>query len=319
MDFFIVSLFCIRLNTKQKDVYTIYINNIYMMKSALPSTEIEYQNPNIEKLVDDNEHDQKIETFCDLKENMESIAEMENKMSNSKKNIPFWSENPNILFQQKYVFEFYPVDGMSYAQKLNAITRTVILLVLIFFLYSNNFRMLIIGIITFMAIYVLYFFHMKEKEKRESKRGKENSNEGFANPAVDYMKENEMPIPTDVFDTPDSSNPFSNVLVTDIDYNPHKKPAPPAYNKIVGDNILTQAKKLVSDANPDHPDIADKLFGDMGSNMEFEQSLRPFTSTPNTMLPNDQGAFAEFCYGSMISCKEGNDFACARNLARHIN
>ena len=57
----------------------------------------------------------------------------------------------------------------------------------------------------------------------------------------------------------------------------------------------------------------------MGSNFEFEQSLRPFHSTPSTTIPNDQGAFAEFCYGSMISCKEGNEFACARNHARHIN
>jgi hypothetical protein len=178
---------------------------------------------------------------------------------------------------------------------------------------------LIIGIITFLAIYILHYFHEKEKEKRESKRDADIGKENFANPAIDYMKENNMPIPTDVFDEPDSSNPFGNVLVTDYDYNPEKKPAPPAYNKIVGDKILDQAKKFVSDANPDHPNIAEKLFGDMGSNLEFEQSLRPFTSNANTMIPNDQGAFAEFCYGSMISCKEGNEFACARNLARHVN
>jgi hypothetical protein len=51
----------------------------------------------------------------------------------------------------------------------------------------------------------------------------------------------------------------------------------------------------------------------------FEQSLMPFNSNPNTTIPNDQQAFAEFCYGSMISCKEGNQFACARNLSRHTN
>ena len=135
----------------------------------------------------------------------------------------------------------------------------------------------------------------------------------------DYLKENNMPIPDDVFGEPDSSNPFNNVMVTDYDYNPQKKPAPPAFNKVVEEDILKQAKQLVSDANPDHPDIANKLFSDMGSNFEFEQSLRPFHSTPSTTIPNDQGAFAEFCYGSMISCKEGNEFACARNHARHIN
>ena len=62
-----------------------------------------------------------------------------------------------------------------------------------------------------------------------------------------------------------------------------------------------------------------KLFKDAGSELMFEQSLRPFNSNPSTTIPNDQAGFAEFCYGSMISCKEGNQFACARNLARHTN
>ena len=47
--------------------------------------------------------------------------------------------------------------------------------------------------------------------------------------------------------------------------------------------------------------------------MEFEQSLRPFYSNPSTTIPNDQGSFADFCYGSMVSCKEGNPYACYRN------
>ena len=58
---------------------------------------------------------------------------------------------------------------------------------------------------------------------------------------------------------------------------------------------------------------------DLGEQFVFEQSLRPFHSNPSTTIPNDQQGFAEFCYGSMVSCKEGNMFACARNLARHTN
>ena len=56
-----------------------------------------------------------------------------------------------------------------------------------------------------------------------------------------------------------------------------------------------------------------RLFKDLGDNMIFDQSMRAFYATPNTQIPNDQKAFAEFCYGDMISCKEGNAFACARN------
>jgi hypothetical protein len=88
----------------------------------------------------------------------------------------------------------------------------------------------------------------------------------------------------------------------------------------VDDTILTQAKSLVQKLNPNQPNISDKLFRDLGEQFVFEQSLRPFYSNASTTIPNDQSAFADFCYGNMISCKEGNLFACARNNAsRHIN
>jgi hypothetical protein len=87
----------------------------------------------------------------------------------------------------------------------------------------------------------------------------------------------------------------------------------------VNNDILKQAKLMVVESNPEQPDIADKLFRDLGEQLVFEQSLRPFYSTASTTIPNDQSSFAEFCYGSMISCKEGNSFACARNLSRYTN
>lgn len=279
--------------------------------NSLPATEIH-------ETLSKNNKDKETENFDDVKQKIEAMTEIENKVEKKEK-VPFWGKNPNILFNEKYMFEFYPIDTMSYEQKLNSISRTIIILTAISFLFTKNLRLFVIGTITFIAIYVLHYFHEKEKEKRESKKIVKSLKENFESPALDYLKENNMPIPTDVFDNPDSSNPFGNVMVTDYDYKPNKRPAPPANNKIVQDEILEQAKRAVSEANPDHPDIADKLFNDMGSNLEFEQSLRPFHSNPNTAIPNDQTAFAEFCYGSMISCKEGNKFACARNLSRHTN
>ena len=285
------------------------------MKDFMQSTNVEYKEDHKKEKEEKEEH---VENFADVQNSIEQQEKMEKEMKKKEK-IPFWSENPNILFQQKYIFEFYPVNSMSYEQKLNSITRLILLLIILSYVYSSNLRILIIGAITIFAVYLMHYFHNKEKQKRESKRIVESAKEGFESPALDYLRENNLPIPDDVFEKPDSSNPFNNVLVTDYDYNPNKKPAPPAFNADVEEDILTQAKKLVSDANPDHPDIANKLFSDMGSNYNLEQSLRPFHSNPSTTIPNDQGAFAEFCYGSMISCKEGNDFACARNLARHIN
>jgi hypothetical protein len=236
--------------------------------------------------------------------------------NNNIENIPFFTENPNVLFQQKYIFEFFPVDSMTYEQKLNAIARTVIVLTLISFIFTQNIRTILVGVITLGAVFVMYFYHEKERKKTDSKKLTDTT-EGFEGPALAYYVENNIPVPDNVFTKPDSSNPFSNVLMTDYEYNPNKKPAPPAFNKSINEQILTQAKKLVNDANPDQPNLSNKLFKDLGEQMEFEQSLRQFNSNPATTIPNDQGAFAEFCYGSMVSCKEGNKFACARNLSRH--
>jgi hypothetical protein len=244
-----------------------------------------------------------------------------NEPTKSELYIPFWSENPNIIFQQNYMFELFPIETMTYEQKLNSITRTVVLLTIISFVMTRNFRILIIGAITIGAVYLLYYYHQKEKNKIESKKIVDNIKENFESlgdgPAKAYFTDNNITIPENVFDNTTANNPFSNVLLTDYDYNPNKRPAPPSFNSNVNADILTQAKQFVTNANPDQPDIANKLFKDLGDNFVFEQSLRPFNSTPGTTIPNDQEAFADFCYGSMISSKEGNAFAAARNNSHY--
>ena len=254
----------------------------------------------------------------DLINDNDMVENMTQKIKRVRRQVPFWGENPNVLFQQPYMFEFFPIDGMTYEQKLNAITRTVITLSIVSILVTNSMRTLLFSIVTIGAIYTLHHYHSQQQAKNDKKK---QLSEGFEDAPVteDLFKKHNMPVPEGIFTEPESTNIFGNVLVTDYDYNPNKKPAPPAFNKNVEKDILTQAKQFVADANPDHTDIADKLFKDAGSELMFEQSLRPFNSNPSTTIPNDQAGFAEFCYGSMISCKEGNQFACARNLARHTN
>jgi hypothetical protein len=248
-----------------------------------------------------------------LFQNMDSsnniLAYQENKVEKTK--IPFWGINPNVLFQSEYILEFFPIEDMSYEQKLNALTRSIIILTIIGFLLSQSFRIIFISAITILAIFLLHYY-----QQRESDKDKKVIEEHFENQGDEVIakygisKEN-------VFDKPSSSNPFSNVLITDYEYNPNKKPAPPSFNKNINKSILEEAKQLVSELNPDQPDISEKLFKDLGEQFVFEQSLRQFTSNPSTVIPNDQTGFAEFAYGSMVSCKEGNLFACARNMDRY--
>ena len=250
-----------------------------------------------------------------------------------KQRVPFWLENPNVLFQSDYMFEFFPVETMMYSQKLNAITRTVLLMGIIIFIVTQNAHIFIILAITIGAIALVHNNQSKKSKSKKSVRfdlaGDDDDDdddefEPFTDKterlAQDTLEMENIKLMnrdnTGLFDKSTPSNPFSNVLLTDYEHNPNKKTAPTSYNKYVNADILGQAKEFVKHANPDQPDIADKLFKDLGEEFQFEQSMRPFYSNAATTIPNDQQAFADFCYGSMVSCKEGNMFACSRKYQK---
>lgn len=236
---------------------------------------------------------------------------MESKTKKEEK-VPFWGDNPNVILDFDYITELYPSDTMTPSQKLNAITRSVIVLTIVGSFFTNPFRLWIIALITLAAVWYLHY-HQKTAKRVKFE------DEAFTN--KDGVKEviERKELPQDIFSTPQSNNPFGNTLLTDYDEADKKKPAPPSYNKRINDKIVSQTKQSILDNNPEQPHITSRLFSGLDDDLAFEQSMRPFYTMPNTTIPNDQNAFAEFCYGSMISCKEGNEFACARNMTRHTN
>lgn len=221
--------------------------------------------------------------------------------------VVFWAENPNILFNTVYFFEFYPTQTMTFNQKLNALSRTIIILTIVSFLFTRSTSLLVISMITLASIFYLYKSQTEEPKK-----------ENFTT-AQKVLNEKGIPIPTNIFQEPSANNPFSNVLVTDIEDNPQRKPAPPS--NLVIDKVLIKAKQMISESNPGQSDIVDKLFQDTNEQLSFEQSLRQFNSNAVTTIPNDQEAFLDFCYSGMnnSNCKSGNLFACSKNNSRYTN
>lgn len=222
----------------------------------------------------------------------------------------FWVQDPNILLAQGHILELFPVEKMSFNEKLNAITRLIILLTIFGFLYSKSIRLLIICSIILFCIYVLYIYENRKIIKKE----------GYRDVADDLYNNNEYnndDISQNIFKEPSVNNPLGNVLMTDYEDNPKRLPAPPTNS--VENEILEKTKQMVVNSNLGQPDISSKLFSDLGDNFNFEQSMRPFYSSASTEIPNDQETFSQFCYGGMVSCKEGNNFACARNLQRYTN
>ena len=250
-------------------------------------------------------------------------SETTTKTEKVKDTVAFWGEDPNILFSPNSIFELFPVESMTYNQKLNSVSRLIIGLTLIGFLFVRNMRIIWIGAVCLLSIFLLQYSQTKSLKSLISE-GFDNRLEslGVDETAQAVIKAFATDDPSKIgkrvfFDTPKINNPYNNVLVTDIVDNPNKLPAPPAYYEETEKEILDKTKEAIQKMNPTFPNMTEKLFASLDDHFEFEQSARQFYSNPSTTIPNDQGAFAEFCYGEMVSCKEGNMFACARDAPRH--
>jgi len=227
-------------------------------------------------------------------------------------NTPFWGNHPEVLLNKNEMLELWPTPEMSYDSKLNAITRLVILLTIIGFIFTFSLQLFFIGMITILLIYFLYFMKFKEGfNLREGIFGKQNSPK-IINPET--LVEN---LKTDFYPT-SSKNPFSNVLQTDIKYDPDRKSAPPAFNPQVHEDITTSTKKMVQDLNPSIVNTNKQLFGDLYEQFNLDQSNRVFYSNANTRVANDQGAFANYLYGNMPSCRNNDTLECVKDNFRYI-
>ena len=224
--------------------------------------------------------------------------------------IQFWSNDPTVLFNKEYILELWPTTNMCYEQKLNSITRLVILITILGYILTMSERILLVGGLTLAVIFVLFTM-------RKQKITKEMLNEGF------NVQGNEV---TGMFDKKTDSyvnpvtldsvlksefkegtkkNPFSNVLLTQISDDPERKSAPPSFNVDVDEDITKNVKRSVQMMNPGIKNTNKQLFGDLFQEFELDQSNRVFFSTANTRVqPGDQASFGQYLYGTMPSAKE---------------
>jgi hypothetical protein len=256
--------------------------------------------------------------------------------------IPFWLNEPTILFNKKYIGSVWPGENMSSVEKLNAISRFVIIASLLGYLITLNLKIILVAVVTLAVIAILYNVQRNQKAKDESAsdggvgkdakdakdtkdtkdtqdnkntKSKQNIKEGFAN----AMLYNEL---KDDYTNPQENNPMMNVLLPEISYDPNRSEAAPAYNPEVEKDLNNKTKDYVVDTTfgdgtkKQQEYIRRKLFSDIGDNYSFDFGMRNFYTNPNTTIPNDQGGFANFCFGDMISAKEGNDNALGRWFPR---
>jgi hypothetical protein len=185
--------------------------------------------------------------------------------------MDFWIDNPKLLFQAKYIREIWIYPGMTENQKLNALTRLIIVLSLIGYVCFNRSLFIVFGLLLIAGIVI---FHKQEPVK-----------EGMTGQPIQ------------------PSNPLNNILVSDYQDRPYVKPYHPEYSSKIEDDINTSALSAIFLQNKDNADIQ-KGFGNASDQMEFEQSMRPFHTNPvNTIDKVEYKDFLEFCFGNLPSEK----------------
>ena len=196
----------------------------------------------------------------------------------------FWLDDPTVLINKDYLLELIPLPEYSFVKKMNALTRLIVLLTIVGFLFSRSLKILFSTLATLAIIVVLYRYKSKNKE-------------GFAN--LDWT---DIDADEKLFVRPTAENPYMNRLRAD---DPKRKPALPTSPK-----VEEEIKETIKSSSHFLKDP--RLYSSLGDNFQFEQSLRQFYTVANTKLPNDQTEFAKFCYGNMRSCKGGDLEQCLK-------
>jgi hypothetical protein len=221
---------------------------------------------------------------------------------------PFWSNDPTILFNKDSITQLWPTPQMPFEIKLNSISRLVCLLTILGFLFTKNWNIIIIGILTLVSIFLIYKF--RKQKIVSSLLQKEGFIMNSLSPTSEPIQaKTTNPITLDSalrsdFYPTTKKNPFGNVLLTDIMDNPDRKAAAPSFNPDVHDDINSMVKKQTQMLNPDIKNTNKQIYGDLKDNYDLDMSMMQFYTTANSRVTNDQGAYAEYLYGNMYSGKD---------------
>lgn len=199
----------------------------------------------------------------------------------------FWIHDPTALMARDRVFELWPAPSMNQPEKLNAITRLVIVMSLLGYALTGNSRFALIGGVTLAAI---VGYHLAQSA------------------SVKEGMESEMAA-TKEYTMPTAANPLMNVLLPELNGAPNRKkalPYSPETAALVNKKVTDRVGKSVDP----------RIFRGTNNELDLEYSMRNFYTTASTTNPNDQAGFSSFLYGDMISGKEGNELALAKHNAR---
>ena len=243
-----------------------------------------------------------------------------------------WYESPEILYEKDKLTQFFPMDYMTYNEKINALVRMAIYVSLILTFLKKDYRYLYIILI---ALGVTYYFHntvlgQREGLEHESNKDDKQEKEDYTNFVDSIMNNNEYgdpkakPLAPYKEDDDDKnkkelsiSEAFDNLgsapMPSGEGKGPCNVPSPSNDNPFMNINLITsnrtQNSAPLSYNKPGlQAEIDEKfnhdLFRDVSSVYGKRNSQRQFYTVPSTTIPNNQTSFAKWLYNTGPTCKE---------------
>jgi len=202
----------------------------------------------------------------------------------------FWMDNFRVLYENENYLLFYPQTGTTRIEQLNAIARFSIYLFVLLLLFGDPKNVLWLYGPIFLLFLTVILWKLVDKNIIAKDDDKDEGKYLEINPEDNTIQNQgnarQRFIPPTSCRKPTEDNPFMNVLLSDQEVD---EPACNVENQEIADQMKEQFNK--------------NLFRDVNDLYEKENSQRTYYSAPSTTIPNDQKAFAEWCYGVPETCK----------------
>lgn len=197
-----------------------------------------------------------------------------------------WFEDPRSFITVNNYDQFLPSREMSNVQQLNSLLRLSVYFAAVCLVLVQNVTILVAPLVV-----ALFTYHMHATDRTNAESA------GMVLEKMQAERDNTGA----TCRVPTKANPYMNVLMSDFSQDPTR---PKACN-LVDKHVAQSADRLASST----------LYTDVDDVFNRDASNRPFYTTSSTTIPNDQNAFASWCYRpSGKTCKEGNYDACLNKL-----
>ena len=220
-------------------------------------------------------------------------------MSNDK----FWTEDINVLFSKNNYLAFFPNKKMSKNEQLNALTRFSIYSFIILLLFSSNYEWLYVPILILIIAIVMNYLE------------KQNFIEHMASDDLMDIQDNTIPM--------EEENKYNNIQENTVDKC--RKPTKdnpfmnvPVHDFVKGEDDIPACEQTEEIKREINDNFYKDLYRNQDDLFEKKNSERQFFTMPSTTTPNDQIAFAKWCYSTPDTCKE-TGLTCLKNVDMRYN